>query len=409
MDIKGQRKLLLLGPIPPPWSGHAVAVQILLKSTELRREFDVDHVNLNFEGHGRIGRFLSTINSLCKVVTKMVREHPRLVYLTVSRSKLGCIKDCFFVVIARLFNARVIVHLHGGNLTAFYDRNGFILKWILRTIYKHISYGIVLGESLKKQFERLLPSDRVRVVPNCYPSHEIKVPLERSRRDNSGSLRVLFLSNVLPSKGLFDALKGVSIAIKRHVPIEFIFVGEFLNHDGDLAKLHEYAEENVNAESIEKRYETFIKRLGIMHCVKRVGTIQGQAKWDILLSSDIFLLPVYNPYEGQPITILEAMRSGCALVTTSCGGIVDIMEDGITGRIVRPRCPEDIGDALEWIWKNPAWLEDVSKKNHQRAMVKHSPKAHVSALTRVFEEALGLTDRSPSSSIEEVGQSIAAK
>lgn len=385
---KSKAKVLLAGPIPPPWTGMAVGTEILLKSNLLKRDFTIKHVNLNLEGKGTFVRLMGTIKILLEAVAKIVWYRPQVIHVMVTRSKLGCVKDFVFIGLGRLLRAKVCAHVRGGNLGLLHDACGPVLRRILRFFYHRVSFGIVLGETLVGQFDDLLPPARVRVIFNCFPEHEIKGPLKKGARNESDPLKVVFLSNVLPTKGLFDALRGVALAIQEGVPIEFTFAGEFFNNDGALPKLGQYALENVNAKSLEKKYEHLIDELGIRHRVKRIRVIQGQAKWNMLLSSDILLLPIYNRTEGQPLTIIEAMRSGCAVVTTTCGGIADIVEDRTTGRTVRPRCPEDIAEALEWIWKNPAWLEDVSKKNQQRAIVDYSPEAHVTALIKVFEEAL---------------------
>ena len=392
LSRKSKAKVLLAGPIPPPWTGMAVGTEILLKSNLLKRDFAIKHVNLNLEGKGTFVRLIGTMKIVLEATATMVWYRPQVIHLMVTRSKLGCVKDFVFIGLGRLLRAKVCAHVRGGDLELLYDGCGPALRRFLRFFYRRVSFGIVLGETLAGQFDHLLPPGRVRVILNCFPEHEIKAPLKRPERNESDPLKVVFLSNVLPTKGLFDAIKGIALAIQKGVPIEFIFAGEFFNNDGALSKLGEYAVENVNAKSLEKRYNHLIDELGIRHRIKRIRVIQGQAKWNMLLSSDILLLPIYNPTEGQPLTIIEAMRSGCAVVTTTCGGIADIVEDRTTGRTVRPCCPEDIAEALEWIWKNPTWLEDVSKKNQQRAIVKHSPEDHVSAIIKVFEEALNSSE-----------------
>jgi len=64
------------------------------------------------------------------------------------------------------------------------------------------------------------------------------------------------------------------------------------------------------------------------------------------LRNYIFCLPTYYPNEGQPISILEAMANGCAIVTTDHGGIKDVVtkENGI---FVGKSNPCDLKNALQ--------------------------------------------------------------
>jgi glycosyltransferase involved in cell wall biosynthesis len=51
-------------------------------------------------------------------------------------------------------------------------------------------------------------------------------------------------------------------------------------------------------------------------------------------SADIFVLT--SLWEGMPNVIMEAMACGLPIVATSVGGIIDLIDDGITGYLVKP-------------------------------------------------------------------------
>jgi glycosyltransferase involved in cell wall biosynthesis len=68
----------------------------------------------------------------------------------------------------------------------------------------------------------------------------------------------------------------------------------------------------------------------------------------ILGELDVFVLSSIS--EGMPLSVLEAMASGKAIVTTQCGGIPEIVDHGKTGLLVPPSdssaLAEAIGDLL---------------------------------------------------------------
>ena len=378
---------LFVGPVPPPVFGQAVGMQILLDSAELRSQYRLLHVNTNNIGKNRIRRVVSTIGSLSRYIGRLVAGRPEVVYLSITRSTLGCVKDCIIVALARLYRTPVVVHLRGGDMAVFYRALGPLWRRWVSWAYQRITLGIVLGESLRPQFEGLLPPQKVRVVFNCWSDGESCVFSRRPERSGNEPLRISFISNVLPSKGLYDTLEGVAWAIRHGVQVDFQFAGAFLGYDGALAKLPELAHENLPAAALEENFERLVKTLGIERCVRRLGTITGAEKWDLLAQTDILLLPIYNPTEGQPLVAIEAMRAGCALISTQCGGLVDIVEDDVTGRVVRPRAPQEIGEAIQWFWEKPHELTRISQANMDRAQRLHDPQKHIREIIGVFEEA----------------------
>jgi len=380
--------VLLLGPLPPPWTGPAVATQTLLGHPRLSAQFRLAFVNLNYEGQSKARRLLSTLKALCQAAAKMLSGRPRLVYLALTRSAAGCVKDCFFIAMARLVGAPVVGHVHGGDLKVFYDACPPALRRLVRCAYGRIRRLVVLGAALRAQCEGLVEGGRVRVVPNCCDDCDLPPGLARRRRQSGEPLRLVFLSNVLPSKGLSDALEGMALAVERGVRATLTFAGAFLDHDAALARLPEYAGRNVDARTLERDFNSRLDRLALKGSVRGPQVFVGQAKWELLCSSDVLVLPIYNPFEGQPLTIIEAMRAGCAVVTTACGGIADLVQDGVTGRVVRPHCPRDVADALEWLWKNPDAMDRISRSNRLRAAEGHSPRAHADAMISVFREAM---------------------
>ena len=60
--------------------------------------------------------------------------------------------------------------------------------------------------------------------------------------------------------------------------------------------------------------------------------------------SDVFVLPSY--YEGMPMSIIEAMRSGKAIISTKVGAIPDMIEAGVSGILINPGSPDEIADSI---------------------------------------------------------------
>jgi len=370
-------------------------MKILLDADEMKGAFRLVHTNTNNMDKSVLHKVTSTISSLLQCLRILVVRKPKLTYLMVTRSKFGCVKDLVVIMFSRFARIPVVVHVRGGDLGIFYGTLGVFARHLVRSAYRRVSLGIALGESLRSQFDGLLPPERVRVVVNCWQDGECGVLPYRTERRADRPLRLAFISNVLPSKGLYDTVRGVAWAIQHGVKLEFRFAGKFLDHDGAIAKLPEFSRENHPARDLEDCYDRLVGDLGIANHVVRLGGVAGRQKWELLAETDILLLPIYNPTEGQPLVAIEAMRAGCVLVCTQCGGLVDIVEDGVTGKVVPPRNPIEIGKAIKWFWDHPGEVKRIGNANMTRAEGMHSPREHIHRIRAIFDEVLSDSGKTP--------------
>jgi glycosyltransferase involved in cell wall biosynthesis len=72
------------------------------------------------------------------------------------------------------------------------------------------------------------------------------------------------------------------------------------------------------------------------------------------------------PYGAGVMSIGEAMAMGKAVVTTRSSGILDYVEDGVTGRVVPVGDPDALAEAITDLWENPERAERMGRHNRQR-------------------------------------------
>lgn len=92
--------------------------------------------------------------------------------------------------------------------------------------------------------------------------------------------------------------------------------------------------------------------LGISDQVTFTGNIDDLA--ELMQSADLFVLP--SSFEGLSLTLLEAMARGLPVVGTRIAGVVDVVEDGVSGTLVEP------GDAAALAAAMRALLSDPSRR-----------------------------------------------
>ena len=133
--------------------------------------------------------------------------------------------------------------------------------------------------------------------------------------------RILFLGRICRAKGVSEIISAVSALSGIYPDIRLVLGGIW--EDGDLKEEAEKAGEYV----------------------EYAGWLDGADKIRALSDCSVFALPSY--FEGLPVSILEAMASGCLVVASDTGGIPMLVKNGETGILVKPGDVGELKEALE--------------------------------------------------------------
>lgn len=130
-------------------------------------------------------------------------------------------------------------------------------------------------------------------------------------------------------------LKGAGLVVgmvacfkPQKAPLDFIELAGLMKNDFPETKFV-----LVGDGRLRKKIEARIKRLNLGKQVILTGWREDISL--ILSGLDVFVLT--SLWEGLPIAVLEAMAAGVALVATDTGGIGEIVVNGTTGYLVKPR------------------------------------------------------------------------
>lgn len=138
-----------------------------------------------------------------------------------------------------------------------------------------------------------------------------------------GPLVVLTVARLLRSKGIGEYIAAAAAVRERGVEVEFVLVGApDLGPDG-----------LPMAEIAEAQARGLVKYLG-----------QQNELPSIYRDADIYVLASYR--EGVPVTVLEAMATGLAVVVTDVPGCIDLVVHEATGLIVPVRDPTALAAAV---------------------------------------------------------------
>jgi glycosyltransferase involved in cell wall biosynthesis len=101
---------------------------------------------------------------------------------------------------------------------------------------------------------------------------------------------------------------------------------------------------------------------------------------------DIFVFP--SLVEGMPLTLLEAMATGMAVVTTEAPGMVDLVEDEFNGLLVQPSDAEGLAAALGRVCGSADLCRHLGQQAQQTAR-RYTWAIVAQKLERVFLLAAG--------------------
>jgi sugar transferase (PEP-CTERM/EpsH1 system associated) len=124
-----------------------------------------------------------------------------------------------------------------------------------------------------------------------------------------------------------------------------------------------------------------LRRRGLQHAVRLTGERDDVHEW--LAAMDLFVQPSLT--EGISNAVLEAMSVALPVVVTRVGGSGEVVQDGVTGRLVEARDPAALVDAISFYRRMPTARRDHGRAGRARVLEQFSLPRMVEAL---YEDAL---------------------
>lgn len=157
-------------------------------------------------------------------------------------------------------------------------------------------------------------------------------------------------------KALQTPKEKIVVSVGRLIPVKnqkmMILAFSNILHQFPDYKLIIYGEGECRGE-----LEELIKYLGLEDHVLLPGNEKDIFRK--LISAELFVLS--SDFEGMPNALLEAMCVGLPVISTKVSGAVDVIEDGINGRLVEKNDAAQLASAIASI------LSDGSKRNQYAA------------------------------------------
>ena len=355
-------RILLITPLPPPVHGSAMVSQYIKDSQLVQGEFECDFVNLSTSrrmdeiGKGGVKKLLRFIGAYFAVFFKLLCRHYDLCYLAITCHGMGFLKDAPFVLLCKLFRRRVVIHQHNKGMSRYVDKQPY--KWLLPLVYRNTSV-VLLSWYLYPDIEKVVSREQVLICPNGIPAlnedvtpSASLVPLKEGQCSthctNKEVPRLLFLSNLIPSKGVYVLLDACKILRERNLQFVCDFVG------GETKEIN------------RATFEAAVKVRGLDDVVYYHGPKYGEEKECYWQNANIFVFPTFYYNECFPLVLLEAMQWGLPLVSSDEGGIPDVVKNGENGFVCERKDPNSLAVALEKLIKDSNLRRRMGERGYQR-------------------------------------------
>jgi glycosyltransferase involved in cell wall biosynthesis len=143
----------------------------------------------------------------------------------------------------------------------------------------------------------------------------------------------------------------------------------------------------VKEEWIESKINSICERKGSRVSVKWICGAHGEEKAELFRNAQIFVFPSTFPVEAQPLVLLEAMASGCALITSTVGEIPSTVDESVAILEENPTA-EVLAQDIRKLLESPAERVRLGLGGVARMREKYSVSVHIDNWERVIRDIL---------------------
>jgi glycosyltransferase involved in cell wall biosynthesis len=245
-----------------------------------------------------------------------------------------------------------------------------------RITYAHVDRVLAISDVLRKNVLQTTPMAPAKVsvlhhavdtglfsparVDRWHVRRELGIPDE--------AILVGFVGRFSPGKGQEELLAALQMLAPRHPRLRCLIVGE--------------------ASFGEKEYELRIRSQAAGPGLKNAVTFAGFRRDipSVMATFDVFAFPSHA--EAFGIVLIEAMAMERPVVSTNCDGVLDIVEDGVTGVYVQPRDAASLAEGLEKLLTDGPLRTRMGCAGRERVLRMFDQRTRMERLEAVYGEVL---------------------
>jgi glycosyltransferase involved in cell wall biosynthesis len=245
----------------------------------------------------------------------------------------------------------------------------FVEDHMMRAKLAHAALAVTITRNNVRHLARWMAASAPRTV------HVVHSALDLAeiayRRHDRLPRRLLSVGRLDPIKGLDVLLAALAELRRRGVAFDSLIVG-----DGDE----------------RARLQAQRDALGLGDCVTFAGAWPHARVRQAMAEATLMVMPCVVTPEGNadgiPNVLTEAMAAGLPVVSTRVSGIPELVEDGVSGRLVEPRDPLALADAIAAMLADPAARDACAQAGRRKVEREFDVRIEAGRLFRHMQDVV---------------------
>ncbi|MCB1477429.1 MAG: glycosyltransferase family 4 protein [Rhodobiaceae bacterium] len=295
--------------------------------------------------------------AICRILLAGLLQRADAVHINLS-SNGSSYRKILLAAACRIAGLPYLIHLHGSEFREFWNRCGKVRRAMIRTMLMRASRILVLGTPWAEFMRGIVPeaAGHIMILPNATAP---QAPRQSSPAPDEA--RILFIGRLGARKGTPQLVSALA-KLKDLPDWHCVIAG-----DGDIGTT-----------------KAAVAAAGLMERIDVPGWMDAASTAQMLREANVLALPSFA--ENLPMSVIEGMAYGLAVVTTPVGATQDIIRDGKTGLLVQPGDIDALAQALRRVITDKALRMKLGANAHVFQRQHLSLPGYSQRLTDIWRE-----------------------
>ncbi|MGR3377589.1 exopolysaccharide biosynthesis GT4 family glycosyltransferase EpsE [Salipiger abyssi] len=234
--------------------------------------------------------------------------------------------------------------------------------------WRNAAFATIITRKLMQEMQEEMPDalpERVAIRPMGVDTSVLCRDTPYDPPQKGRPIRLFSCGRLNVVKGHQDLMSAVRQLLDQGVDVRLEIAGE----------------DDAGGEGFRKELEAHLRKLRLQDHVKLLGAIDAGAVKQKLVESHVFVLASWH--EPLGVAYMEAMSCGVPTIGTDSGGVRELIDDGVNGKLVPPKDPTALARAIRDLAQHPENAQRLSEAG--RAHVEAHFRASLGAETLVEE------------------------
>lgn len=243
-------------------------------------------------------------------------------------------------------------------------------RWLQRFAFRGMVQPVAIAQEVVRTYAQVYGGPEPPLIPNGIPvdryakGRNARQAWRKAEGFSDAELLFVCLARLYPQKNHATLLEAFATVSRRVPEARLLLAG-----DGDLrADLERQA-----------------AGLGIGSRVRFLGRREDVP--ETLGAADVFVLA--SLWEGNPLSVMEAMAAGLPVAVTAVGGVPELVGDDRSGFVVRAGDAEQLAAAMIQLAEDPGRRASIGRAAQRRAYARFDERAMVAAYEELYDRLTG--------------------